>query len=384
MGVASGALALVSALMNDAASPEQKALGAASGATQIVGSVAGMMNQNGVAQAAPYVQVAIGIAANAFSDKPADQQAIEAALDVAGAALAGGTFGLSLFAAQFIKVIVSSLYHPEVPHRVREALETSDVGRVVLTAISGIEQAETAEDLHRIASQQTWGENDRFVAIPMSVGANPQETLQRLLNSPSSNVQAGILDQFKDPMNAAVSGALNRQATLIRAAEAFTANSPTPDRQYFASDVDYFARNAERFEGAPYDALNQAQLERVVGQHLLETFRREGGGWYGPWLDPNLIYNRQGLDEPLQRRGVPEDQIESARQLFASKAQRLTDVQYSQNPAQVMAELTGLPERVTKYYVRGANVFTGAGQQTPESIQLIELAEAVAQRNLSD
>lgn len=97
------------------------AAGSAATATPIWTSGAG-----GVSSALPYVGAAYNIASEAAAGKkPADQQAIDAAMSGVGAYFAPATFGLSMLAAQLAQQDLNRVYGPLKQGNIMPALENS-------------------------------------------------------------------------------------------------------------------------------------------------------------------------------------------------------------------------------------------------------------------
>lgn len=336
-----------------------------SGATTVYNSLAPYAGMEQI----PYVGTALKLAnlgLNAYNTVSDDRRedarkAFDILADIVGTA-AGGVFPGAGMIGGALQEINRQVWPDILSHAEREALETQGIGGEVRGIIGGIADAETAEDLHRLATQAnfTFGSDDpsAWLNVPMAHGATPAETLQLLLReSGGANVQAGINDSYKGPMNTALNAALRHQASLIQAAETATAGSPIPGRKYFASDIDYAARHPDKYPDMSYPNLDAAQIDRAVGQHLVNTFARPGGGWYGPWLSPDLIYNQE-LSDALRLRGYPDDAIETAQQMFREQAPQLAEIHQmslvdsdpgratpgglGNRPADALAELTGI------------------------------------------
>lgn len=203
-------------------------VGAEEAGALATGAEAGGSTLGTVAQIAPYAIAAlnIGLAAEA-GDQSADQQAVNAALDVAGAALAAPTGGISMFAAGIIKnLLATHLFTHEPSHEEREVKEWQHTGTTAQELVAQIGAAETPERLHQVLTLAARGAATADpVAVLTLLGGRPvadmtpADFMSQLESSPDTfgaEVQAGIEHGRKQPINRAVERAVTRQATILR------------------------------------------------------------------------------------------------------------------------------------------------------------------------
>jgi hypothetical protein len=109
-------------------------------------------------QALPYLGAGVGTVLGALSGAPPAQQAINDALNFAGAGLAGETFGISALAAPLIEWAISGLFKPGdyQPKRVESAgTATSDLQNVSANLGTGLQSGNPAQVLAALQNPST-------------------------------------------------------------------------------------------------------------------------------------------------------------------------------------------------------------------------------------